>query len=141
MADFQLIKEFAEVLKQKDRSTQPYDTTAEVTRIDDDGTAWVHIPGGTDETPVQMSVNARPGDTVRVRVAGGQAWATGNDTAPPTDDRTANAAQATATEAQETANTAMANAEIASKNANSIIDAAFIQYLLLRMNYNAICIP
>lgn len=99
MADFQLIKEFAEVLKQKDRSTQPYDTTAEVTRIDDDGTAWVHIPGGTDETPVQMSINAREGDTVRVRVAGGQAWTVGNDTAPPTDDKKANEAQATADEA------------------------------------------
>ena len=99
MADLQLIKDFAEVLRQKDRATQPYDTTAEVTRVDEDGIAWVHIPGGVDETPVQMSINAREGDTVRVRVAGGQAWATGNDTAPPTDDRTAEAAQRTADEA------------------------------------------
>jgi len=92
MADLQLIKDFAEVLRQKDRATQPYDTTAEVTRVDEDGVAWVHIPGGADETPVQMSINAREGDTVRVRVAGGQAWLVGNDTAPPTDDRTANEA-------------------------------------------------
>lgn len=119
MADFQLIKEFAEVLKQKDRSTQPYDTTAEVTRIDVDGTAWVHIPGGTDETPVQMSISAREGDTVRVRVAGGQAWMVGNDTAPPTDDRTANAAQVTADAAQETANSALTDAQRAAEAADA----------------------
>ena len=112
MADLQLIKDFAEVLRQKDRATQPYDTTAEVTRVDEDGIAWVHIPGGVDETPVQMSINAREGDTVRVRVAGGQAWATGNDTAPPTDDRTAEAAQ-------ETANAALADARRAADAADA----------------------
>lgn len=91
MADMKLMKELMETIRQKENGPQPYDTTAEVVRVDG-GTAWVSIPGGEGETPVQMSINARPGDTVRVRVAGGQAWATGNDTAPPTDDRTANEA-------------------------------------------------
>ena len=85
MIDSKVIKEMTEALKLANSGTKPYDTTAEVLRVEE-GIAWVHIPGGADETPVQMSINARPGDTVRVRVAGGQAWLVGNDTAPPTDD-------------------------------------------------------
>jgi hypothetical protein len=52
--------------------------------------AYVHIPGGVDETPVKLTVNVQAGDEVQVRVGGGQAWITGNETAPPTDDRVAN---------------------------------------------------
>ena len=37
------------------------------------------------DTPVRMSVGASPGDSVRVRVADGKAWITGNDSAPPND--------------------------------------------------------
>lgn len=74
----------------QEAKTSAYDTTAEVMRIDDDGaTAWVHIPGGVAETPVQMSISAKVGDTVRVHVSGGNAWISGNNTAPPTDDSTA----------------------------------------------------
>ena len=65
--------------------TNPYDTEAEVVRVEG-GTAWVHIPGGVDETPVALTINAKEGDTVRVRVGGGSAWIVGNATAPPTDD-------------------------------------------------------
>lgn len=98
MADMKLMKELMETIRQKENGPQPYDTTAEVTRVEG-STAWVRIPGSDGETPVQMSINARAGDTVRVRVAGGQAWTVGNDTAPPTDDRAAEAAQRTADEA------------------------------------------
>ena len=93
MADMRLIRDMSAALNAKPKQPQPYDTTAEVVRVDG-STAWVHIPGGVDETPVQMSVNARIGDTVRVRVGGGTAWLVGNDTAPPTDDKKANEAQA-----------------------------------------------
>lgn len=68
--------------------TSPYDTTATVRRIEN-GVAWVHIPGGVDETPVRMTINAAPGDQVQVRVSGGRAFMVGNATAPPTDDKTA----------------------------------------------------
>ena len=97
MADMKLIKDMSAALSAKPKQPSPYDTTAEVTRIDGN-TAWVHIPGGVDETPVQMSVNAKAGDTVRVRVGGGTAWLVGNDTAPPTDDKKAIEAQAKAEE-------------------------------------------
>ena len=85
-----------------EKKTSGYDTAAEVKRIEGK-TAWVHIPGGVDETPVQLTVNAAVGDTVQLRVSGGSAWIVGNKTAPPTDDTTANVARTVAVEAKETA--------------------------------------
>ena len=72
-----------------DRKPKAYDTQAEVLRVED-GTAWVHIPGGVTETPVRMTINAKKGDMVNVHIADGTAWITGNGTNPPTDDSTAN---------------------------------------------------
>lgn len=86
-----IVKSMTKVLKTADKSPSPYDTQAEVVRVDGD-TAWVHIAGGVDETPVKMTINAKAGDTVQVRVAGGDAWLTGNGTAPPTDDTRAEVA-------------------------------------------------
>ncbi len=68
--------------------TSAYDTSATVRRVED-GVAWVHIPGGVDETPVKLTINAKPGDVVQVRISGGRATLTGNASAPPTDDTTA----------------------------------------------------
>lgn len=82
--------------------TTAYDTIATVTRIEGD-VAWCHIPGGIDETPIRMTVNAEKGDTVQVRVSNGRAFLVGNATAPPTDDKKANAAQKTANSARSTA--------------------------------------
>lgn len=97
MADMKLIRDMAAAMSASPAKPAPYDTVAEVVRIDGN-TAWVHIPGGVDETPVQMSINARSGDQVRIRVAGGQAWVVGNNTSPPTDDKKAEEAQAKADE-------------------------------------------
>lgn len=81
-----LAKAIVSILKEKDsKKASPYDTRATVKRIEG-GTAWVHIPGGVDETPVQLTIDAKEGDSVQVRVSGGKAWLTGNGTAPPTDD-------------------------------------------------------
>ena len=68
--------------------TSAYDTTATVTRVEG-GIAWVHIPGGVTETPVKLTINAKAGDTVQVRVSGGRAFMVGNASAPPTDDTVA----------------------------------------------------
>lgn len=65
--------------------TKSYDSSAEVMRIENT-TAWVHIPGGVDETPVELNISAKPGDKVKVRVSDGRAYIIGNMTAPPTDD-------------------------------------------------------
>jgi len=78
------IDKLAEAIR-TDKSTQPYDTRAEVVRVSG-STAYVHIPGGVAETPVTMTIACKKGDTVQVRVSGGRAWIVGNETAPPTDD-------------------------------------------------------
>lgn len=85
-----LVRQFTEAIRSAQATkTSAYDTSATVTRIEG-STAWVHIPGGVDETPVKLTIDAKPGDTVQVRVGGGKAWLTGNATAPPTDDTKAN---------------------------------------------------
>lgn len=78
-----------------------YDTTAEVKRVEN-GTAWVHIPGGVDETPAALTIDASVGDTVQIRVSGGNAWIVGNQTAPPTSDKIAKEALKTAAGAAKT---------------------------------------
>lgn len=120
--DAKTVKDFISIIKEDKTTVGPYDTTATVVRVEG-STAWVHIPGGVDETPVAMSVNVQAGDTVRVRVSGGQAWVTGNDTAPPTDDAVANVAKIRAEEANETAVFAIEQAEAASGVANNYLSS------------------
>ena len=82
----EFVKEIASAMKQS--KTKAYDTVAKVLRVDEK-TAYVHIDGGSDETPAQMAINCKSGDTVKIRVSGGKAWLTGNLTSPPTDDTAA----------------------------------------------------
>lgn len=86
------LKQLVESIKASSQpKTSAYDTSATVTRVEN-GTAWVHIPGGVTETPVKLTINAKAGDTVQVRVSGGRAFMVGNATAPPTDNTVANKA-------------------------------------------------
>ena len=105
MRDINLIKDLTTAIqaaiKQQAR-TAPYDTPGTVTRIEG-STAWVHFPGGVDETPVRHTIAAKPGDVVQLRVSGGSAWIVGNATAPPTDDTKAEQAIKKAEEAGGTA--------------------------------------
>lgn len=106
-----LSKDLVNIIKKtQETKTSPYDTQAEVVRVEG-GTAWVHIPGGVDETPVRMTINARQGDTVQVRVANGTAFLVGNGSAPPTDDHKADIATNLAYKAQETAEEAVAGVD------------------------------
>lgn len=82
----EFVKEIASAMKQS--KTKAYDTVAKVLRVDEK-TAYVHIDGGADETPAQMAINCKAGDSVKIRVSGGKAWLTGNLTSPPTDDTAA----------------------------------------------------
>lgn len=67
-----------------------YYSEAQVLRVDEkNGVAYVHIPGGVDETPVKLTIDAAKGDTVQIRVGEGSATIVGNQTAPPTDDKLA----------------------------------------------------
>ena len=99
MPNIDIFKDIIEAVKKTSTpTTQAYDTPATVTRIEGD-VAWVHIPGGVDETPVRLTIAAKAGDTVQLRVGGGTAWLVGNQSAPPTDDTKANEAIKRAKEA------------------------------------------
>ena len=103
--------------------TAPLDAQAEVRRVEGN-TAWVHIAGGVDETPVRLTINARVGDKVQVRISGGRAWITGNASAPPTDDHMANIANTTAETADVTANQALQGANTAQNTADNAQSSA-----------------
>ena len=105
------------------KGTSPYDTQAEVVRVEGD-TAWVRIPGGVDETPVRLTMNANPGDMVQVRVSGGRAWLTGNASSPPTDNTEAYKARDTAFEAVRIAEASEKEAERAKEAADSAENSA-----------------
>lgn len=105
------------------QGTSAYDSVAEVRRVEGD-TAWVHIAGGVDETPVKLTIAAKTGDIVQVRVGGGRAWITGNASAPPTDDHMANTANTTAKTANVTANQALQGANTAQNTADKAQNSA-----------------
>lgn len=113
-----ITKGLIEAIQTPTAKTSPYDTEAEVIRVEGD-TAWVHISGGIDETPVKMTINCEKGDKVQVRVGGGSAWLVGNATAPPTDDTTAIEARVKSIEAELTAKQADAKAEQAQTTADN----------------------
>lgn len=81
------MSELSDLVKMlKNNKSTGSDYTATVTRVEN-GMAYVQLTGSNImDTPVVMSVDCKPGDKVRVRVNGGRAWVTGNDTAPPTND-------------------------------------------------------
>lgn len=105
------------------KGTSPYDTQAEIVRIEG-ATAWVHIPGGVDETPVRMTMSAKPGDVVQVRVSGGRAWLTGNASSPPTDNTEAFRAQDIAFNAKVLAEASEREAKRAKEAADNAEEAA-----------------
>lgn len=101
-----VINELVEVLQEAGKKESvPLDIQAKVVRVDND-VIWVHLPGGVDETPVRKTINAKQGDVVQVKISNGDAWITGNATAPPTDDTRAEVAQNTAQKADSKAVTA-----------------------------------
>ena len=58
-------------------------TLATVTRIDNDGTTWVHVYGGADETPVRrMTSSAQVGDVINVMFSGLSCMGVGNVSQP-----------------------------------------------------------
>ena len=62
-----LEKELVNAIQQANKkATSAYDILATVTRIEGD-TAWVHVDGGVEETPAEMTIACKKGDVVRVR--------------------------------------------------------------------------
>ncbi len=66
------------------RTSKVRDYDATVLRRDPDGTLWVHVAGGADESPVNGAAiaSASPGDSVRVRIDSGRLSLVGNASQP-----------------------------------------------------------
>lgn len=119
-----IIKDLMESIKNVGKEkTSPYDSIATVTRIED-GIAWVHFEGGAKETPARLTINAKVGEQVQVRVSDGVAFLVGNASAPPTDDERAIKAENAANRATEYANIAYRAANQAVEDAQIASDAA-----------------
>lgn len=116
----EIVKTLQDAVTRQTNQAKPtaYDTPAVVRRVEGD-TAWVHIPDGVDETPVKLTIAAKEGDQVQVRVSGGSAFMVGNGTAPPTDDAKAKQAYTIATVAEGAAENALANANLAKEAADT----------------------
>ena len=121
-----LAQDLSEALKTRRRQPKPYDTRGIVKSIRD-GVAYVHFYGGTDETPVALTIDAHVGDEVMVHSGGGRAYIIGNATAPPTDDREAVVAKSMAKKADERAVNANVKAdeakEVAENAENTAVEA------------------
>jgi len=79
------LSDLIKMLRNKKESGSDY--IGIVSRVDGD-TAYVQMAGADImDTPVAMTVDCKPGDRVRIRVNGGKAWITGNDTLPPSNDK------------------------------------------------------
>ena len=79
------LSDLVKILKNKKESGSDY--IGIVSRVSGD-TAYVQMTGSDImDTPAAMTVDCKPGDRVRIRVNSGKAWITGNDTAPPTNDK------------------------------------------------------
>lgn len=125
-----LEKELAQVINDLNKGgTKPYDTSAVVKRVEG-STAWVHIDQGVEETPVEMTIACKAGDTVKVRLSGGMAYLLGNNTAPPTDDRTALEALGTAGMAKRTATGAAIVANTTEQRTRPAITSMITYYKL-----------
>ena len=125
-----LEKELAQVINDLNKGgTKPYDTSAVVKRVEGN-TAWVHIDQGVEETPVEMTIACKAGDTVKVRLSGGMAYLLGNNTAPPTDDRTALEALGTAGMAKRTATGAAIVANTTEQRTRPAITSMITYYKL-----------
>lgn len=107
----------------KTKKSGGYDTQATVRRIED-GVAWVHIPDGVDETPARMTISAKVGDVVQVRIVNGRAFLVGNASAPPTDNTEAVKAMGQAGLAAEAASIARQKADEAVADAATAHEAA-----------------
>ena len=80
-------RDFREVIQMLGKKVHAgSDYTATVTKVKGK-TAYVQFTGSDiPDTPADLSIDAKPGDHVRIHVSGGKAWLTGNDTAPPSND-------------------------------------------------------
>lgn len=107
------------------RSSMP----ATVTRIDEEGTVWVRIAGGAEETPLSsMYAGAGVGDVVSVSLGNLQATGTGNLTSPAATARELAEAATVARESLKKASAAAEAAESADRSAGEAVILVTYEY-------------
>ena len=134
-------KDFVNVINDATKSkTSPRDIEATVSRVDGK-TAWVRMPGSETETPVKLTIDAKKGDTVQVRVSKGRAWITGNTTAPPTDDKVAKQAmQAVSTLSKKSVKIqeSVEAIEESIEDGEFTVEGVYVQYILSTSNASVV---
>ena len=134
-------KDFVNVINDATKSkTSPRDIEATVSRVDGK-TAWVRMPGSETETPVKLTIDAKKGDTVQVRVSKGRAWITGNTTAPPTDDKVAKQAmQAVSTLSKKSVKIqeSVEAIEESIEDGEFTVEGVYVQYILSTSNSSVV---
>ena len=120
-----LAQELANLAVSATPSTSTHQAT--VLRTDNDGTIWVSIAGGADETPCAGTyTDAKPGDTVKVEIADGRATILGNATSPAATSRTVEVVMGVAEDADDKAGRAMDAADVAEQAAVNALQSADI---------------
>lgn len=119
------IWELVEVLKSTPETPRANTTYATVTRVDKEGTVWVHIPGGAEETPANgLNVaTVEPGDVVGISIAGNQANVTGNASSPAVGEREVALAVEPVSRVANNAEQAATSAEQAAQEAKEVAAA------------------
>lgn len=98
---------------------------AEVTRIDSEGTVWVHFQGGVDETPIHSRLaSVKVGDAVPVRIAHGRAEIPANKSDLPAPSSETASISASVLRALSSAATANDAAQSAVSSASTAAQAA-----------------
>lgn len=126
MIDSRIMRELASAIADAGSTVvHSSEHTATVTRVDLDGTVWVTIPGGADETPASTSlVSVSQGDTVKVLIANGRATVTGNATSPAANVTELSAVEQKADTATNVAVEAGSDAQRANETAEAAMTAA-----------------
>lgn len=98
---------------------------ATVLRTDNDGTIWVSIDDGAEETPcVGTYADSKPGDTVKVEISEGRATIVGNATSPAATSRTVEVVRGVAEDAGDMAGRALDAAGVAEQAAVDALQSA-----------------
>ena len=107
---------------------EPKRVKATVLSRDENGIVWVHIEGGTAETPVySTTADVKQGDTVLIRIEGGKAYIDGSTSEPSIGNgRLMQVAEPIAREAQEASELARETGERVEETVRAVEEAAEI---------------
>lgn len=120
-----MMAEMGRALTDTTRASRSSQHKGEVLRNDPDGTIWVRLFGGSEQTPVKEStVQAVPGMVVSVTIADGKATITGSTSAPSISAEKVNELMVPIADAAQRAEGAASAAEMAATSASRAANEA-----------------